>query len=116
MSLGTRKANKKYLKAVHSQVLQDVNIRLDKAFTGWFKGLSKRPRFRRKERYYSSTYPQQPGSSILGNLLRLAKSRPIKMKVRREVSGEPTRCTIIREIDTWYGAIQVEVPDKTREV
>jgi putative transposase len=100
-SLVTRKADNKYLKAVHSQVLQDVNIRLDKAFTAWIKGITKKPRFKRKERYNSFTYPQRPGFSIAGNRLRLSKIGAIKMKVHREVIGEPNRCTLIREIDRW---------------
>ncbi len=110
-SLVTRKVDNKYLKAVHSQVLQDVNIRLDKAHTSWVKGLTKKPRFKRRERYNSFTYPQQPGFGIWKNRLRLSKIGQIRMKVHRKLLGEPKRCTIIREIDRWFAAIQVELPD-----
>jgi putative transposase len=52
------KADNKFLKAVHSQVLQDVCLRLDKAFQSFFIRLSNYPRFRRKGRYNSFSYPQ----------------------------------------------------------
>ncbi|AFU57511.1 putative transposase, IS605 OrfB family [Candidatus Nitrososphaera gargensis Ga9.2] len=37
-------------KQVHSQVLQDVLLRLDKAYQAFFKKLAKYPRFKRKEK------------------------------------------------------------------
>ena len=42
------KREDKYLKSVHSQVLQDVVLRLDKAFQSYFAGLSRFPKFRRR--------------------------------------------------------------------
>ena len=36
----------KFLKAVHSQVLQDVVVRLDKAFGSFYSGISGHPKFR----------------------------------------------------------------------
>ncbi len=110
-SLVTRKVDNKYLKAVHSQVLQDVNLRLDKAFIAWFEGLTRRPRFKRQGRYNSFIYPQQPGFRVGSNRLELSKIGSVKMKLHREVMGEPKRCTVIRDIDKWYASIQVEAPD-----
>lgn len=59
----------KFLKAVHSQVLQDVVLRLDRAYQAFFVGLTKRPRFKRKDRYNSFRYPQFGGFKILGDKL-----------------------------------------------
>jgi hypothetical protein len=42
------KREDKYLKSVYSQVLQDVVLRLDKAFQSYFAGLSRFPKFRRR--------------------------------------------------------------------
>src|SRR5438093_1471239 len=42
------KKREKYLRTVHSQVLQDVVVRLDKAHHAFFLGLARRPRFKRK--------------------------------------------------------------------
>src|SRR5437870_13493596 len=52
------KKNDKHLKSIHSQVLQDAVLRLDKAYQSFFAGLSRYPRFRRSGRYNSFTYPQ----------------------------------------------------------
>src|SRR6266571_3000575 len=52
------KHDDKHLKSVHSQVLQDVVLRLDKAYQEFFAGLSRYPKFRRSGRYNSFTYPQ----------------------------------------------------------
>src|SRR3989442_12208120 len=110
-SLVARKTRSKYLQAIHSQVLQDVNIRLDRAFVSWFEGLTKKPRFKRRGHYNSFTYPQyENGFRINGNRLILSKIGSIKMKIHRETTGEPNRCTIIRDFDRWYAAIQVEAP------
>ena len=55
--LTTRRGGNKYLGQVHSQVLQDVVFRLDKAFGSFFGGLSKYLRFRKRGRYNTFTYP-----------------------------------------------------------
>ena len=49
-SLPKLKADNKFLRAIHSQVLQDVNFRLDRAFQAFFAGIEKHPKFRRKGR------------------------------------------------------------------
>jgi putative transposase len=52
------KRDSKYLESVFSQVLQDVALRLDKAFRAFFKGLVMHPSFRKYGRYNSFTYPK----------------------------------------------------------
>jgi len=56
--LVNRKHDDKYLQSVYSQVLQDVALRLDKAYNTFFRGLGSFPRFKRKGRYKSFTYLQ----------------------------------------------------------
>ncbi len=107
-SLVTLKSEDKYLRGVHSQVLQDVVLRLDKAFQAFFSGLAKYPRFKRKGRHNSFTYPQRGGFKIIGNRLRLSKVGAIKIKLHREVTGNPRRCTVIRDVDQWFVCIMVE--------
>ena len=103
------KKREKYLGAVHSQVLQDVVLRLDKAHHAFFVGLAKRPRFKRKGRYNSFRYPQLGGFGVIGKALRLSKIGSVKMKLHRPVEGMPKTCTIIRDIDRWYACISAEV-------
>ncbi len=107
-SLVTLKSSDKYLKAVHSQVLQDVALRLDKAFQAFFVGLAKCPKFKRRGRCKSFTYPQWGGFKIIGNRLKLAKIGAVKVKLHREITGTPKRCTIIRDVDQWFACIMVE--------
>jgi putative transposase len=94
----------KYLKAVHSQVLQDVSLRLDKAFNGFFVGLARHPRFKRKARYNSFTYPQT-GFKMEGSHIQLSKIGSVKVNVHRIVIGVIKRVTVIRDIDQWFVAI-----------
>lgn len=73
------KVDGKFLKVVHSQVLQDVVLRLDKAFQSFFGGLSKYPRFRRRGKYNSFAYPQHKiGFKLSANFLKLEKIGKVK--------------------------------------
>jgi putative transposase len=98
----------KFLMAVHSQVLQDVVFRLDKAFGAFFVGLSRYPRFKRKDRYNSFKYPQFGGFKLVGDRLRLSKIGLVKGKLHRPIEGWTKTCTIIRDIDQWYACISAE--------
>src|SRR5579884_2891238 len=89
------KKEDKYLKEVHSQVLQDVVLRLDKAFESYFAGLSKFPRFKRKGRYNSFTYPQhEVGFRLIGNRIKLGMIGKIKMRIHRVIEGKIKTATI----------------------
>jgi transposase len=59
--LTLRKQDNKYYKQVHSQVLQDVLLRLDKAYQGFFKKLAKYPKFKKKGKCNSFSYSQYGG-------------------------------------------------------
>lgn len=103
------KLENKFLRAVHSQVLQDVCLRLDKAFQAFFVGLLKYPKFRRKGKYNSFAYPQYGiGFRIFGNFLKLGKIGKIRIRLHREISGTIKRATIIKDIDQWFVALSVE--------
>ena len=106
------KKREKYLRAVHSQVLQDVVLRLDKTHHAFFMGLARRPRFKRKGRYNSFRYPQLGGFAVIGKALRLSKIGSVKMKLHRPVEGSTKTCTVIRDIDQWYACISAEVESK----
>ncbi|MDV3244144.1 MAG: transposase [Nitrososphaerales archaeon] len=115
-AIASMEPGNKFLKAVHSQVLQDVTLRLDKAYQAFFIGLTRRPRFKRKGRYSSFRYPQYGGFKILGDRLRLSKIGSIKMKVHRPIGGTSKTCTIFRDVDQWYACISAEIGDhKPRE-
>ncbi len=103
----------KYLNEIHSQVLQDVLIRLDKAFQSFFRRVknSKKPgypRFKGENRYDSITYPQQPGFKIGANNIHLSKIGNVKIKLHRPIQGLVKTCTITRDIDRWYACFSVK--------
>ncbi len=99
--LPTLKNSNKYLGQVHSQVLQDVVLRLDKACQAFLVGLSNFPRFKRKGRYNSFTYPQS-GFWVEKNHVRLSKIGRIRARVHCAVEGTIKRATVFRDIDQWF--------------
>jgi putative transposase len=104
-------------KQIHSQVLQDVLKRVDKAFAGFFDRLKKGqtpgyPRFQGKGRYDSFCFPQG-GWTLTGKKLKLhGITGQIKVKLHREVLGKVKTCTIKREgkgqQSQWYVCFAVE--------
>jgi len=108
-----------FLKAVHSQVLQDVLRRLDKTFKHFFRRLKKGehagyPRFKGKYRYDSFTYPQS-GFALEKKKKKLCLSKigSITIKLHRPIPAEGVikTCTIKRDVDHWYACFSVELPD-----
>ncbi|WP_287585350.1 RNA-guided endonuclease TnpB family protein, partial [Candidatus Borrarchaeum sp.] len=115
---GAKKTNP-FLKAVHSQVLQDVLRRLDKTFKNFFRRVNKGekagyPRFKGQYRYDSFTYPQS-GFALEKKKLRLSKIGAITIKLHRPIppEGEVKTYTIKRDVDHWYACFSVELPDPT---
>lgn len=100
------------LNTVHSQVLQDVLRRVQKAFDGFFRRVKTGvkagyPRFQGKNRYDSFCFPQG-GWSLQNNRLTLSKIGIIKLKLHREVIGKVKTCTIKRDGSHWYACFNVE--------
>ncbi len=106
--LTLRKPENKYYKQVHSQVLQDVLLRLDKAYQAFFKKMTKYPRFKSKEKYNSFSYPQYGRWQIKDNKLVLSRIGSIKFKMHRIPVGTLKRCTIIRDVDQWYCCVTAD--------
>jgi putative transposase len=98
-------------------VLQDVLLRLDRAFEAFFRRLRNGqqpgyPRFQGQTRYHSFTYPQYGNGAVLdGSVLSLSKIGRIPVRLHRPLAGTPKTVTISREADGWYACIScVEVP------
>ena len=90
------------LAEVHSQVLQDVALRLKKAFDAYFRRIKAGespgyPRFRGAGRYDSLTFPQVPvGCALDAKAKRLVISKVgcIKVLLHRPLEGVPKTATI----------------------
>ncbi|MEW6207132.1 MAG: transposase [Acidobacteriota bacterium] len=101
------------LNTVHSQVLQEVLRRLDKAFDAFFRRVKAGekpgfPRFRARSRYDSFTY-SQTGFAIEGGKLRLSKIGKVKTKWHRPIEGKIKTLTITRTATgKWFACFSVE--------
>ena len=93
--------------------MQDVVLRLDKAYQRFFAGLSRYPKFRRSGRYNSFTYPQS-GFRLEGEkVIRLSTIGRVRVTLHRRVTGAIKRATVIRDIDQWFVALLVEQDQRT---
>ena len=106
-----------YLTAVHSQVLQDVLKRLDKAFKNFFRRVKQGeepgyPRFKSNDRFNSFTFTQS-GFKIEDGKLVLSKIGAIKLKQHRDIPQEGVikTCTIKRAVDQWSVIFVVALTD-----
>jgi putative transposase len=110
-TLPALKAERPTLAGVHSQVLQNVAVRLDLAFQAFFRRVKAGetpgyPRFRGKNRYDSITFPQVPVGCKLDSdtkRLRIANVGQVKVILHRPIEGTPKTASISRSsTDKWY--------------
>src|SRR6266566_6155553 len=108
------KAERPSLKQVHSQVLQNVAVRIDLAFKAFFRRCKAGekpgfPRFKGHGRYDSFTFPQSGFSITHDNRVTLSKIGSIKMVYHRPTKGKVKTCTIHRSsTGKWYVSFSVE--------
>ena len=98
---------------IHSQVLQDVLLRLNRAFENFFRRVKNGeepgyPRFQGRNRYNSFTYPQSGYSLTHDHRLCLSKIGSIKITLHRDVEGTIKTCTIKYEAGHWYAVFSCE--------
>jgi putative transposase len=99
---------------IHSQVLQDVLTRLDRAFQAFFRRIKNGetpgyPRFHGAARYHSFTYKQFDNGATLDNgFLILSKIGRIAVLWSRPIEGIPKTVTVSQEADSWYVCFSCE--------
>ncbi len=114
MLLPLLKEERTALAQMHSQVLQNVVDRLDKAFQAFFRRCREGekpgfPRFRGMHRYNSFCYPQS-GFSLVGQELKLSKLGSIRVKMHRPIEGKVKTCTLRRNASgDWDVSLSCEV-------
>jgi len=114
------KAAKPELKQVHSQVLQNVLVRVDLAFQAFFRRVKAGekepgyPRFRGKGWYDSFTYPQYGnGAKLDDDGLHLSKIGDVRVKLHRPALGAIKTVTLQRDyFGNWYACLSCEVEPK----
>jgi putative transposase len=96
------------LRDVHSQVLQNVAVRVDLAYKAFFRRCKTGekpgyPRYKGYGRYDSITYPQSGFSITHDNRVCLSKIGTVKMVSHRPIKGTIKTCTIRRSsTNKWY--------------
>src|SRR5450759_3782755 len=110
------------LNIVHSQVLQNVAVRIDLAFKAFFRRLKAGekpgyPRFRSADRYDSFCYPQSGFSIIHDERVVLSKIGTVKMVYHRPMKGKVKTATVQRSsTGKWYITFSVECePERLQE-
>jgi len=105
-------------KGVHSQVLQNVIERVDKAFQGFFRRVKAGqkagyPRFKGQGRYDSFTFPQAGTTGVKlqegGKRVLLHGIGSVKCKFHRPLEGRLKTATVKREGEHWYIVFSCEV-------
>lgn len=125
-SLVTLKQDRPWYKEIHSQVLQDMVMRVKLAFDRYIKGdcngkRSGKPRFKSANRYRSFTYPQASIDWIDGNKIKLPKIGAVKVVWHRPLpDGFEVKSAILsRKADGWYITLSLQddsVPEQTIDV
>ncbi len=116
-TFGALKVQRPSLKSVHSQVLQNVAVRIDLAFKAFFRRVKAGetpgfPRFRGYQRYDSFCYPQS-GYSIQGDAVRLSRIGDVPIVLHRPLEGKVKTCCVKRSgTGKWFVAFSCEVPDQ----
>ena len=106
---------------IHSQIVQDVLRRLDKAFQNFFRRVKNGdkkagyPRFQGRNRYDSFTYPQSGFKILEDGKLKLSKIGIVRMFMHRKIEGKVKICTIKRDGNQWYACFGVELPEPTQK-
>ncbi len=117
------KAERPVLKRVHSQVLQNVQVRVDLAFKAFFRRVKAGeenvgyPRFKSQGRYDSITYPQyENGVRLDGDRLLLSKVGAVHVVLHRPIDGTPKTVTLTRaSTGKWYACFSCETDAQRRE-
>jgi putative transposase len=111
------------LATVHSQVLQNVAVRLDLAFKAFFRRVKVGegpgyPRFKGKHRYVSFTYPQSGFKLDEQGKLYASGIGHLKIEFHRPIKGKIKTLTIHRSsTGKWYASFSCEVePERLPDV
>lgn len=98
-------------KELGSHALQATVKRVDFAFSRFFKGLGKYPKFKSSREYRGWTYPDNAGwkAPTTGDngYLELSNLGSVQMRGKARTWGTPTTCTIVWKGGKWYASITV---------
>lgn len=112
------KSERQSLYQVYSQVLQNVQVRVDLAFKAFFRRVKAKenpgfPRFKGRGWYDSFTF-SQTGFALFDDKLKLSKIGLLKIKLHRPINGKIKTLTIRRtSTGKWFACFScVDVPNQ----
>ena len=117
-SLVQLKKERPWYKNIHSQVLQSVSDKVEKAFDRWLKGdcngkKSGRPRFKGVGQYKTFTYKQFKQDNFVGKKISLSKIGDVKVILHRPIPDGFVIKTVsvTKKADGYY--VTLSLDDKT---
>ena len=102
------------LKTVHTHLLQNVALRVNLAFTAFFRRvkageLQGYPRLKGKGSYDSFTFKEYGnGCKLQGDVLQVSKIGQVRCIVHRPLIGKVKTCTIRRRAGKWFACFACE--------
>lgn len=105
-----------WMKSIHRDAHSQPFANLDKAFKSWFKGITKRPVFKKKGRSRDSFYVANDRLHLDGQYVVLPKIGRVRMTESLRFTGKIIGAVVSRTAGRWFIAIQVDVGEyrKTR--
>src|SRR6266487_2952398 len=88
---------------------------LGKAFTAFFEGKARRPRFKRKKRSKASFYLANDQFELGDHRIWIPKLGWVNLAENLRFKGKVTGARITKTADWWFISITVEVPDELSE-
>ena len=104
---------------IHSQVLQDVARRADRAYQNFYRRIREKkqgvrqkagfPRLKGKGQYKSLTYPQSGFHLLENGHLKLSKIGELRMFMHRDIVGEIKTLNLSQDVSgKWYASFSVK--------
>jgi putative transposase len=106
---GTKYEKYPWMKTVHRDAHAQPFANLDKAFKSWFKGISKRPTFKKKGRSRDSFAVANDKFRLDGASVVLPKIGRVRLTESLRFNGKIMGAVVSRTAGRWFIAIQVDV-------
>ena len=101
-----------WLRSVHRDAHAQPFSALSTAFSNFFHGRGKHPKFKKKGRCRDTFYVANDHFRLMGRSVRLPIIGSIRMMELLRFSGKIQNAVVSREADRWFISISVEVPDQ----
>jgi len=103
-----------WMKDIHRDSHSQPFANLDKAFRFFFKGISKRPAFKKKGKCRDSFYVANDVFSVDGFRVRLPRIGWVRLTESLRFTGKIMGAVVSRTADRWFISIQVDVGDYSK--